>query len=324
MAVNNRLTSFELGNKIKSLMDNNKTNQEIIYETNIGQSQLTNYKRVIVLGKLDELNQGKPLNDIVKENKGIKIKKEQKTREQTISEDIDRNLAKKVKKEQDRIHLNKVMRERIEYIESLGFEATKYEYFQNGKWKIYIPFPPGPHNFNSERESMLRLQNTILRDELRDNLQMFEDTYRLRLRRVKKDLDIQKSRNNELNAQLNTLIFTEQRTVEESIVGLQKEIADLKRQLEESKKINEKEVLELVEKDTKAYQNLLDQRDLEVKLLKEMFQKCEDERRTAVHKNTKKYLASMADHWEKQYNSERETNKALSDRIEELEAKLKE
>ena len=96
-----------MGNKIKSLMEEKKSNQEIIDATGIGRSQLTNYKRVISLEKLDELNQGKPLNDIVKENQGIKIKKVVKTREQTISEDIDRNLVKRLRKKMTRLHWTK-------------------------------------------------------------------------------------------------------------------------------------------------------------------------------------------------------------------------
>ena len=324
MAVNNRLTSFELGNKIKSLLEEKRTNAEIINETQIGQSQLTNYKRVIALGKLEELSQGKPLNDIVKENKGIKIKKEEKTREQTISHDIERNLAKNIKKEQDKINLSKELRERIEHIESLGLEAMRYEYFSEGTWQLYIPYPKDDCNPYTEKESVLRFQNHVLRFEMEDNLARIEKAFELRLERARRDCKIQKRRNNELNAQLSTLIFTEKRTPEESIVELHKEIADLKRQLLDAKKINKEEVEKLIKEETRGYQEENEYKDLEIKTLKEMLHKCETERRTAVHKNTKKYLVSMADHWEKKFNCESGENGLLRERIIELEKKLKE
>ena len=60
-----------MANKIKSLMDEKKSNGEILTELGIAQSQLTNYKRVIVLGKINELSQGKPLIEIIKENQGV-------------------------------------------------------------------------------------------------------------------------------------------------------------------------------------------------------------------------------------------------------------
>ena len=76
MAINNRLTSFEMGQKIKSMIEEGKLNQEILSTLGIKQSQLKNYKRVIKLNKLDELNLGNPLNTIVKENQGVKIVEE--------------------------------------------------------------------------------------------------------------------------------------------------------------------------------------------------------------------------------------------------------
>ena len=322
MAVNNRLTSFELGNKIKSLLEEKKTNAEIINETQIGQSQLTNYKRVIALGKLEELCQGKPLNDIVKENKGIKIIKEQKTREQTISEDIERSLAKRLSKEKDKINLKKEMRERIEYIESLGFEATRYEYFSKGSWNLYIPYPKHECNPYTERESVLRFQNHVLRFEMEDNLARIENTFRLKLKRARKDYDIQKRRNNELNAQLSTLILTEKRTPEESIVELHREISDLKKQLADSKLINEEKLKKLINEKTEDYQKEIEDKDLEIKSLKEMLNECETMRRSAVHKNTKKYLDSMVGYWESQFKKERDENSFLRERITELENKL--
>ena len=222
-----------MGNKIKSMMEEKKSNQEIIDETGIGRSQLTNYKRVIALDKLNELNQGKPLNDIVKENQGIKIKKEAKSREQTIAEDIDRNLAKKVKKEKDKIALNKKMVKRIEEIEKRGVEEIRYEYFRCGKWKTYVPLPTGgPEDINDRVSSVLRLQNMILRDDIIRNLDKFEETYKLRLKKLKKDCDITKRRNEELNAQLNSLIFSKGPTLDEKLVEAHREIAGLKKEID--------------------------------------------------------------------------------------------
>lgn len=294
-------------------MDEKKTNKEIIDEVNIAQSQLTNYKRVIVLGKLDELNNGKALYDIIKENKGIKIKKEIKTKEQSISEDIDRNLAKRVKKEQDKIALNKRMRERIEYLEQHGLEENAFEYFSAGEWKVYVPIPTGLTDDPQKeiRDDALKLQNFILRCELDESVERVEKDFRLRLKKIKKDCDIQKKRNNELSAQLNTLILTEQRSVDECLVELNKEIADLKKQLVEAKEINQEEVKRLVSENTKNYEDLLEEKDFEIKHLKEMLCKCERERRDAVHRNTKKYLASMAGFWENNYRKLEEDYRGL-------------
>ena len=305
-----RLTSSQLGDKIKSLLDEGKTNKEIIDETNICQSQLTNYKRVIVLGKLDELKQGKPLNDIIKENKGIKIKRG-KTKEEHVSEDIDRNLAKRVKNEEDKIRLNKEMRSRIEYIQTHGLEEHRYEYFRNGKWQVFVPILSGIREKETYWEHTLHLQNHILRVELQRGLEQVEESFRLRIKKLKRDIDTQKRRNGELNAQLSSLIFSEGKTLDECLVQTQKEIAQLKKELSEAKRIRENEIEERVQNETAEYKQELEHKDLEIKELKKMLQKCETERRSAVHRNTKKYLKSVAVIWEKSFLQLNEEYKKL-------------
>ena len=305
-----RLTPSQLGDKIKSLLDEGKSNKEITEETNICQSQLTNYKRVIVLGKLDELKQGKPLNDIIKENKGIKIKRG-KTKEEHVSEDIDRNLAKRVKNEEDKIRLNKEMRSRIEYIQTQGLEEHRYEYFRDGKWQVFVPILSGRKDDETYRENILRLQNHVLRFELENSLEKLEESYKFRIRKLKKDIDTQKRRNGELNAQLSSLMFSEGKTLNECLVQTQREIAQLKDELAKAKKISEEVVAKRVEDETADYKRELEHKDLENKELKKMLQKCETERRDAVHRNKKKYLASRASIWEKSFLTLNEEYKKL-------------
>lgn len=72
-----------------------------------------------------------------------------------------------------------------------------------------------------------------------------------------------------------------------------------------------------------GYREELEKKDLEIKALKEMLNKCEEQRRTAVFKNSKKYLASMADHWKKQSKHFGEANTRFCRKIEELEEKLR-
>ena len=324
MAVSIRLTSFEMGNKIKSMMDDKKSNQEIIAETQIGRSQLTNYKRVIALGKLDELNQDKPLNDIVKENQGIKIKKEVKTKQEKIEEDINRNLDKKLQKEKDKIALDKIMIERIEYLESRGKEVNRYEYFSCGRWKTYVPIDTGLREDINERvTAVLRLQNMILRDDIQRNLDKYENSHKRRLKIIKNECDITKRRNNELNAQLNSLILSEGKTLDESLLEAHREIVGLKNEIENFKADVKKAKSDRMDEIHREYSDELDQKDLEIKALKELLKTCEERRRNAVHKNSKKYLASMAGYWESVSRMYRRESEEKDIEIKALKEKLR-
>ena len=180
-----------MGQKIKSMIDEKKSNQEILSTLGIGRSQLTNYKQVIALKKLDELNQGKLLNDIVKENQGVRIEKRKVKASlpntDNISNDIEKNLKQKVKQKSYKITLDKRM---IEDIEKQKHDAKergvgKYEYFLDGKWQIYVPFHTGGEvSPKHPSDEVLHMQNTLLRFKIKEDITKYKKEYDFRLKAI--------------------------------------------------------------------------------------------------------------------------------------------
>ena len=275
---------------------------------------MTNYKRVIKLNKLDELNLGKPLNTIVKENQGVKIVEEPKVKENSdnsnkgkLPPNLEKKFMKEVKETNDKIAIDKKMIEDIERqkndAENLG--AGRYEYFLDGKWQTYIPFHAGgerdPHSPSAD---VLSYQNRLLRLRLDEKISKYQKEHKLKLKVIQSKCNIVERRNIELNAQINSLLNSKGLTLNEELSEAYKRIILLKKE-------NEKVKEDLGEKIHGEYKAEIEGYKTQIDVLKGMLMSCEEKRKSSMARSSKKYDKMESTYWKNRCAMLEEENREL-------------
>ena len=179
----NKLTPYEIGLKIKALLDDKAKTNDILETVSIKGAQLTTYKKIIKNGRLEDLKTGS-VRKILAEEKSLERSK--KCRQ---NEAIAQSPLSPVKNEGARVEANKGPQagggepkqseatghrpSMINEIENDGKNANEdinLEYFVGGQKKYFVPYQ-NHHNLSDKfSKEILIAENMLLRIRLKNEM----------------------------------------------------------------------------------------------------------------------------------------------------------
>ena len=159
-STNVKLTSYQIGNRIKSLLDEGADTKVILESIGIKRAQLTTYKKIINNGRLEVLRTNSVRKVLAEE------KRSEKSKKLITSKMAEEPTAKQF---QEKTSGNEMINE-IEKIGQNDNEDINLEYFVGGQKKYYIKHHSHHSMSDNRSKEILMAENILLRMRLKNEM----------------------------------------------------------------------------------------------------------------------------------------------------------